>query len=101
MASSGSCARPARCSKGGSVWSAYVRRHDVRRLAGKDDAVSQLDFAILWQIGELDSVVGEHDIDLVRNGLDQSIEKGDRGRSISFLKQSGEGELRGAIGDEV
>src|SRR5262249_30097485 len=58
-------------------------------------------FAVLWQIGKLDPVVGQDEIDLVRNSLHQSIEKGDRGCSISFLDESGKGDFRGPVnGDE-
>jgi hypothetical protein len=43
------------------VWSAAVRCHDVRRLAEKDGgAASHRTFAILRQIGELDSIDQQH-----------------------------------------
>ncbi len=32
--------------------------------------------AILWQVGELDAVVGEHDMDLIGNGSHESIQEG-------------------------
>jgi hypothetical protein len=39
--------------------------------------------------------------DLVRDGLEQSVAKGDRSRPIGFREESGKGDFRGAIdGDE-
>jgi hypothetical protein len=54
-------------------------------------------FAVLRQIGELDPVVGQDHVDLVRDGLDQSVEKGDRSRRIGFLEEPGKGDFRGAV----
>ena len=58
-------------------------------------------FAVLWQIGKLDAVVGQHDIDLVGDCFDQLVEERDGCRGVGLLNQPSEGELRRAIdGDE-
>ena len=53
------------------------------------------------QIGELDAVVGEHGMDVVRDRLDQSVEKVRGGLGVGSLDEPGDGELGSAIyGDE-
>ena len=46
---------------------------------------------------ELDAVVGEHGVDLIRHRLDQSDEEGGRGDAGCLLNQLNEGELGGAV----
>ena len=42
--------------------------------------------AVLRQIGELEAVIGEHHVDLVRNRLNQLIQEGDRSGRIGLRK---------------
>jgi hypothetical protein len=53
--------------------------------------------AVLRQVGELDAVVGEHGVDAVRDGRNQSFQKGRGGSHVSPLDQLHECELRGAV----
>lgn len=47
--------------------------------------------------GELDTVVGEHGVDLVRDGLDQCFHEGRRRTPVGLLLKLGEGELGDAV----
>lgn len=53
--------------------------------------------SILWQVSELDSVVGEHGVDAVRNSFDERSEERDGGPRICFFDEFDDGELRGAV----
>ena len=48
-------------------------------------------------MAELDPVIGQHGMDLIGHGLDQSAEEVRGGMSISFRFQPGESKLRGAV----
>ena len=53
--------------------------------------------AVLRRIAELDTVVGEHGVDLIRHGLDQGAQE-IRGRvDVGPLLKLGKGELRGSV----
>jgi hypothetical protein len=52
---------------------------------------------VLGQIGELDSVVGEHGMDAIRNGLDERFEEGGGGPHIGLFDEFDHSELRGSV----
>jgi hypothetical protein len=54
-------------------------------------------FPVLWQIGELDAVVGQHGVDLVRDGRRQFVEEGPGRRTRGLLHQTGEGIFGGPV----
>jgi hypothetical protein len=54
-----------------------------------------------WQVGELDAVVGEHDLDPVGHGGDKSLQEGARGLCIGLMDELSDRELEGAVdGDQ-
>jgi len=52
---------------------------------------------VLRQIGELDSVVGEHGVDAIRNGPDECFEEGSGRLHIGFFHELDHSELRGPV----
>src|SRR5215831_11321800 len=52
---------------------------------------------VLWQIGELDSIVGEHDLDLVGHSGDKGLQEGARSLRIGFVDELSDRELGGAV----
>jgi len=57
--------------------------------------------AVARLLGELDAVVGQDRVDLVRHGLQQLFEELPGGSSVGLVNQLGDSELAGAInGDE-
>jgi hypothetical protein len=53
--------------------------------------------AVLRQVGELGSVVGEHGVDAVRNGLDERLGEGSSGPHIRLFDKLDHDELRRSI----
>ncbi len=53
--------------------------------------------AVLWQVGELDAVIGQDGVQRVWHCLEQRFEERDRGRPICLVVELGEGELGGAV----
>ena len=53
--------------------------------------------ANLGQIGELDSIVGEHDLNPVRHGGDKGLQEGARGLRIGLVDELGDRELGWAV----
>jgi len=53
--------------------------------------------AILRKVGELDTVVGEHGVDAVRNGFDECFKEGRGSSDICFFDEFDHGELRGSV----
>jgi hypothetical protein len=53
--------------------------------------------AVARQIGELDAVVGKDGVDLVGNGIDQSLQEAHRHRRRCAAVELGESELRGSV----
>ena len=53
--------------------------------------------AVLWQVGELDAVIGEDGVQVIGDCFDQRLQERDRGRSVGLVMKLDEGELRGAI----
>ena len=53
--------------------------------------------AVLRQVGELDSVVGEHGVDAVRNGFNERLEEGRSGPHVGFFDEFDHSELRSPI----
>jgi len=54
--------------------------------------------SVLWQIGELDAIVGEHDLDSVGHGGDKGLQEGARGLRIGLVDELSDCELGGAVG---
>ena len=52
---------------------------------------------VLRQIGELDSVVGEHGVDAIRNGFDECFEEGCGRLHIGLFNEFDHSELRGPV----
>src|SRR5260370_25695731 len=52
---------------------------------------------VLRQIGELDSVVGEHGVDAIRNGSDECFKEGSRRLHIGLFNEFDHSELRGPV----
>jgi hypothetical protein len=52
---------------------------------------------VLRQIGELDSVVGEHSVDVIRNGSDECFEEGSCRLHIGLFNEFDHSELRGPV----
>src|SRR5258708_6886570 len=52
---------------------------------------------ILRQIGELDSVVGEHSVDAIGNGCDECFEEGSGRLHIGLFNEFDHSELRGPV----
>lgn len=52
---------------------------------------------VFGQVSELDAVVGQHGVDLIRDGRHHLIEEGLSRRTRGFFHQSGEGKLRGPV----
>ncbi len=52
---------------------------------------------VLRQIGELDSVVGEHGVDAIRNGSDECFEEGSGRLHIGLFNEFDHSELRGPV----
>src|SRR5260370_8146210 len=52
---------------------------------------------VLRQIGELDSVVGEHGVDAIRNGSDECLEEGSGRLHIGLFHEFDHSELRGPV----
>ena len=58
-------------------------------------------FAVLRQVGELDSVIGEHGMDAIGNRFDKGLEKGSGGLHVGLFYKLDRDELGGAIdGDQ-
>jgi hypothetical protein len=53
--------------------------------------------SVLWQVGELDTVVREHGVDFVGDRLDQVVEESPGGSNRRALHQPSEGVLRGVV----
>src|ERR1700751_5290069 len=53
--------------------------------------------SILWQISELDAVVGEQGVNAIRNCSDQRFEESRSSLHVSTLDQLHESELRSAV----
>jgi hypothetical protein len=53
--------------------------------------------AVLREVRELDAVVGQHDMDVVGDGLNQGVEKGRGGDGVGAVDELNEGELRGPV----
>ena len=53
--------------------------------------------AVLRQVCELDAVVGQHDTDVIGDGLHQGVEKGRGGNGVGAVHELNEGELRGPV----
>ena len=49
--------------------------------------------SVFRQIGELDSVVGEHGMDAIRNGLDECFEEGSGGSHVCLFDELNHNEL--------
>ena len=52
---------------------------------------------VLRQVGELDTVVGEHGVDAVRNSFDERFKEGGRSPRVSLFHEFDDGELRGPV----
>ena len=52
---------------------------------------------VLRQVGELDAVLGEHGVDVIRNGLDEGPEQGGLRLRIGLFHELDHSELRGAV----
>jgi hypothetical protein len=52
---------------------------------------------VLRQIGELDSVVGEHSVDVIRNGSDECFEEGSGRLHIGLFHEFDHGKLPGPV----
>jgi len=53
--------------------------------------------AVLGKVGELDTVVGEHGVDAVRNGFDERFEEGCGSPHVGFFDEFDHCELRGPV----
>ena len=53
--------------------------------------------SVFWQIGELDSIVGEHDLDPVGHGGGEGLQEGARGLCISLVDELSDSKLGGAV----
>jgi len=53
--------------------------------------------SVFGQVGELNAVIGEHNLDVVGNGFDELLKERSRRRCIGFVKESGKGDLRRPI----
>jgi hypothetical protein len=53
--------------------------------------------AIFWQVGKLDTVIGQHRMQPVRYGRDQCFQETHGGRTIGLLVQANESEFRRAV----
>lgn len=79
---------------GEAVIDAVQKTDSVKRVTAEARRGS---LAVLGRVGELDAVIGEHYVNSIRDGCDQSLEKR-RGRShVGTLDQFHESELRGPI----
>ena len=54
-------------------------------------------FAVPGQVGELDTVVGQHGVDAVRNGCNERFKKGRSGPHVGLFDEFNHGELRGSV----
>jgi hypothetical protein len=53
--------------------------------------------AVFRQVGELDTVIGEHGVDAVRNGFDERFEERGSSLHVCFFDELDHSELRGAV----
>ena len=53
--------------------------------------------AVLRQVCELDAVVGQHDTDVIGDGLHQGVEKGRGGNGVGAVHELNAGQLRGPV----
>jgi len=79
---------------GVAVIDAVQKADPVKRVATK---ACGWPFAVLGQIGKLDTVIGEHSVDAIGNGCNQSLKKCRSGTHVCAFNQFHEGELRGAV----
>ena len=54
-------------------------------------------FAVLGQVSELDTVVGQHGVDAVWNGCNERFKKGRSGPHVGLFDEFNHGELRGSV----
>jgi len=78
--------------------------HPVLDAAGAADLIEAVDavasgpaIPVARQIGELDSVVGEHGVDSIRNGFDECFEEGSCRLHIGLVNEFDHSELRGPV----
>ena len=76
------------------MFDAVQQTDPVKRVSAK---VGCWPFAVLWQVGELDAVIGEHGVDAVRNGCNERFEEGGSGPHVSLFDEFNHGELRGSV----
>ena len=53
--------------------------------------------SVLWQIGELDAIVGEHDLNPAGQGGDKGLQEGARGLRIGLVDELSDRKLGGAV----
>ena len=56
---------------------------------------------IAWREGELNAIVGENRVDLVRDSRNQGLKEGGGGRPPSLFHQLDEGEFAGAVDGDI
>jgi hypothetical protein len=83
--------RPGMIGLGQPVFDAMTLTSSIEWVTAPDGGRPR---SVLWEVGELDAVVGQDDVDLVGNGLDQFVEERCRGNGIGSVDQPGEGDLR-------
>ncbi len=76
------------------VVDAMPKAGPTKRMAAKTGGCP---LTVLQQVGELDSVIGEHSMDAIWDRFDKGLEEGDGGLHVGLLYQLNHGELRGAI----
>jgi hypothetical protein len=57
--------------------------------------------SVAWREGKLNAVIGEHGMDLVRNGRDQCLQEARRGGSPRLPDNLDEGEFARAINGDI
>jgi hypothetical protein len=62
-----------------------------------DPVTGRSAIAIFWQVGKLDTVIGQHRMQPVRYRRDQCFEEAHGGRTIGLVVQCDEGEFRGSV----
>lgn len=85
---------PGMVGLGESMFDAMLQADAVEGMPSEPGGWS---FAVLGQIGELDSVIGQHGVDAIRDRCKQCFQEGRSGAHVSTLDQFDDGELRSTV----